>query len=218
MSDLIRKILKEEYNKSKKERWVKFLLDGYLFDHLVYIPNYEYSFISAIGFLDDYGLDTIFNIITEEQMLLFGYIKNEEGEWCNPDTGVHEEGDDDFMLRLTYDYIHWLEEKGEFTPDETDGGWVQTYPDFYVGFKGKNNSAKFQRNMDKGEYEMVSNISKYDIYTWYKKGLGDVTTLSPEDLIKLIRIFEKTVGEEVEKRIRNDREGFISKHKLSNMW
>lgn len=217
MSDLIRKILKEEYNKSKKERWIKFLLDGYLFDHLVYIPNYEYSFISAIGFLDDYGLDTIFNVITEEQMLLFGYIKNEEGEWYNPDTGVHEE-EDDFMVTLTYDYIHWLEEKGEFTPDEIDGGWVQTYPDFYVGFKGKRNSARFQRNMVNGEYEMMSNISKYDIYTWYKNGLGDVTSLSPEDLIKLIRIFEKTVGEEVEKKIRNDREGFISKHKLSNMW
>lgn len=211
MYRLIRKILNEEVKKSKIQKWVDFLLGGYLFDNLIKINGKDrMTFSTAFEFLDTYLFDTIFDVIYEDQMPLIGYIKNENGEWYNPVTDVHED-DDNFMLSLTYDYIYWLVEKGELS--EYSGGWVATYPDFYIGYgTTRSNTGFYRRNIFEQKYENSSIITKYDITRWYDRGFKDITTLSLNNTIKVFRMFEKTVVSEVENRIKTDRKGFMEKY------
>jgi len=160
MTKIIRKILKEEANKSRMQRWVEFLLDGHIFDELVFLPSYNVWFYTASQFLDEYGLETILDVMTKEDMSSFGYIQNEDGEWYNPETGIHEE-DDVFLTELTYDYIDLLVEKGELIEGEYDDhgesvdGWSQKYPTFYVGYKSISNAGLYKRNIFKQKYDQT---------------------------------------------------------------
>jgi len=50
------------------------------------------------------------------------------------------------------------------------------------------------------------------IRLWYNRGFDSITHLPLDKTIKVVRMFEQTVEDEVEKRVRNNPQEFFSKY------